>query len=444
MVTGRYRIRLGLVVLGLVLTAGFFTILERRFIEGGLYPHYASFRTDPMGTSVFYETLDRLGDYSVTRNLKPLHRLKGLDGESVILLLGYPRGELELLRAPGDSELLRAVEAGARLVITLNPELVPEMFKPSVPEPAEEWLEERRRIREEQLRRTSGEEKEKGSPDGGAGKEALEVAEEELERLEEEMPEQVGPLFTTRTGFDFSIPEGFERPAEGWKLTAGASLSPGGVPLELPFWRSQYRAEIRDPAWKAAALVGKKPVVIERPWGLGRIVVTTDSYFVSNESLHFEAGAEFLLWLLGDKRKVVFDETIHGSVESGGAMKLIRRYRAHGVFFGLFVCFILWAWRSASTLVPGYAGSETGPGSAGGQVAAEETAAGFIRLLRRSVPPSMLMLQCVKVWKESLITEPPPDTIRQIEKFVAAHGGDPKRHGIVETYLAISGLLRKR
>ena len=284
MLTRANRLRLGLILLGVLLLGGFFTVLERRFAEGGLYPHYASFRTDPMGTSAYYETLDRLEGIEVSRNLKSLNNLKELDGKTVILLLGYPREDFDNLRAPLNSEVMRAVDEGGRLVITLNPELVPEAFKPKLSEKEEDWVEERRRIREERMRRALEREQEKEESDGGDDRKEGDK-EDESERLEQEMVETAGPLFTTYTGFDFLTLEGFERPEGGWETESGEALASGGIPSELPNWRSQFRLKLIDPAWKSVALVDGKPVVIERQWGRGSIVVTTDSYFVSNESL---------------------------------------------------------------------------------------------------------------------------------------------------------------
>lgn len=443
MLTSGNMMRLGLLLLGVVLIFGFFAVLERRFAEGGLYPHYASYRTDPMGTSALYETLARLEPYEVSRNLKPLSEDKALDGETAILLLGYPREDFENLRAPLRSELLRAVEDGARLVITINPELVPEVYQPELSEREKEWGEERRRIREERMRRALGDGKEGSEGKDPEGRPKSEKDEAE-ERLEREMTDTVGPLFTVFAGFGLETLEGFQRPEGGWETFPGKTLSPGGMPAELPRWRSQYRFEIKEPGWQEVGLVDHRPVIIERSLGRGSIVVMTDSYFASNESLHFGAEPSFLLWLLGGKTKVVFDETIHGTTESGGAMKLIRRYRAHGVFFGLFVFLILWAWRSASSLVPGNDQQDRGLVVSGDTVVGEETGSGFIRLLRRSVPPSQLLAQSVELWKSTLKAELPAATNTRIEELLARHRRDPKRHGIVETYAAISALLRKR
>ena len=82
--------------------------------------------------------------------------------------------------------------------------------------------------------------------------------------------------------------------------------------------------------------------------------------------------------------------------------------------------------------------------SAGGAVVGEDTGSDFIRLLRRSVLPSALVPQCVKIWRESLSADLPTETADRVERLVTNHRRDPKRQGIVETYAAITELLRKR
>ena len=161
-----------------------------------------------------------------------------------------------------------------------------------------------------------------------------------------------GPRLTAKFGFEITNEDAFTRPEEGWETIPGKTVA-GVLPAEMPLWRSQDRFEAVAPGWQSAVLVDGKAVVLEQTYGKGTVVLASDTYFVSNEALHFGAEPDFLLWLLGGKTKIVFDETIHGTSETGGAMKLIRRYRAHGVFFGLIVFLVLWAWRSASPLVPG-------------------------------------------------------------------------------------------
>ncbi len=463
----------GLVLLGVVLVVGFYEVLEKRFSEGGIYPHYASFRSDPLGTSVFYESLAEIDSIRVSRNLTDLNSIRGLDAESAILLLGYPRDGFDDIRAPDHSPVMKAVEAGARLVLTINPGLVPEVFRPGISELEEDWTDRRRHIREERARReaeekaretaekkSDGKEGQNTSPTGKRTpdsertetpdtkskpeKEKEEEEEREERRLEEEMTAAMGPRFIDKLGFEVENPVAFTRPEEGWETEAGKTATGAPVPPELPLWRSQYRFKATDDSWETVATVEGKPVVIERRYGKGSVVLASDTYFASNESLHLGAEPDFLLWLLGGRTKIVFDETIHGTVETGGAMKLVRRYRAHGFFLGLVGFLVLWAWRSASPLVPGNEQMDRGLQGGAGAVMGEGTGAGLIRLLRRSVPVSGLLSRCVEIWSTSSVAEVPEKVRTSIAAVVERHRADPKHLSAVEAYRTITGLLRKR
>jgi hypothetical protein len=481
----------GLVLLGVFLVAGFLEVLEKRFAEGGIYPHYASVRSDPLGTSVLYETLDRIESLEVSRNVTDLNTIRGLDGESAILLLGYPRDGFDDIRAPDSSPVMKAVEEGARLVLTINPGLVPEVYRPGLSELEEDWIERRRRIREERARREAGE-KSKGDPspepEANGGKESRDPAvkptpaeetppgndpdkprtetaeesksenreetkdvtkeetkdEKEERRIEEEMNAVLGPRLIEKLGFEVGNPVAYTRPEEGWETGPGETASGAPVPAELPLWRSQYRFEPEDASWKAVLTVEGKPVLIERSYGKGSVVLATDSYFTSNESLHLGGEPDLILWLLGGKRKIVFDETIHGTVETGGAMKLVRRYRAHGFFLGLVGFLILWAWRSASPLVPGNDALDRGIVGTGGAVMGEATGSGLVRLLRRSIPATGLISRCVDLWSHSTTADAPEKVRAAIAAIVERHQSDPRRFGAAEAYRAIAELLRKR
>ncbi len=424
--------KLGLVLLGAAFAAGFFGVLEKRFSSGDFYPHYASFRSDPLGVSAFYESLEGLGGTTVSRNVTDLMAIRGLDGDTALLLIGYPRDRIEDLRAPDDSPVMRAVKEGARLVLTINPSLVPEAYQPRRSELEDDWLERRRRVRE-------------GSARGGKEEEKREQEKkDEEDRIEKRMEETLGPRFNRNLGFDVTSPSYERRPEEGWETEADESLPEAAAADGLPMWRSQYRLEGRDGAWRTALSVDGKAVVIERRYGKGSVVLASDSYFVSNESLHAGAEPAFLLWLLGGKSKVVFDETIHGSTETGGAMKLIRRYRAHGIFLGLLVFLALWAWRSASPLVTGSEELDRGLVGGAGAVMGEGTGSGFVRLLRRSVPASALLDRCVEIWRGSSSREMPSAARERLEGILRRHRDDPRRFGVVEAYREIAELLRKR
>ncbi len=433
----------GLVALAIGLAVGFFEVLERRFIEGGIYPHYASFRSDPLGASALFETLERHPDFEVHRNLTHLNQVKGLDPDTTILLLGFPRDAISDLRAPADSPVMKAVEEGARLVITINPELVPEKFRPIKSKEEEDWFERRRKLREKQNR-------EKFSPgekeidDDGKAQESEKADSETAAESEAKIFTTVGPPLTLKLGFQIASVDAFERPEEGWMPKAGKQFKKANPAFPFPDWYSQYRFEKPDKPWKIVGTVKNKPVVIERKFGKGTVVLATDSFFVSNEALHHNAVPEFLIWMLGGKSRIVIDETIHGTEEAGGAMKMIRRYRLHGIFFGLLIFVGLWAWRSASSLAPGSDDLDRGLVGGGEAVAGKETGSGLIQLLKKSVPTKDILGQCVEVWRRSSITKSPLSQTNEIEGIVSRHESDFRHFGVVEAYRDIVNVLRKR
>ncbi|MDA9922580.1 hypothetical protein OAK44_00760 [bacterium] len=430
---------IGLILLAAFLVSGFLEILERRFADGDVYPHYASFRSDPLGTSALYESFDRIDSLSVRRNIRHLNTIKDVDADSTLLLIGYPRDNFRNLRAPENSAVMKAVEDGARLVITANPGLVPERFLPTKTEEEEDWFDRRRKLREERNRK-------RGHPgkEDKADEDEEEKAEDEVEEeFETRMDEALGMRLTKKLGFQIESLENFERPDGGWELKAGRTVSGEKMKGELPTWYSQFRFEELSHEWAKVVVAEGGPVVIERNFGKGTVVIASDSFFVSNEALHLEPTPGFLEWIVGGKSKIIFDETIHGSTESGGAMKLIRRYRLHGVFFGLLVFVFLWAWRSASPLAPGSEELDLGLVGGGGTVAGEDTGSGFVRLLRGSVPPKQLIERCLAIRRESVTTEPQPEAAKAMDAIFARHQADPKKYGIVQAYREISGALRR-
>ena len=284
---------LALLALGFVLV--FMKVLEIRFSSGDVYPHYATFRNDPLGCSALYESFEALDNFSVDRNLKALTAISGLDGDTALFLLGLPWDEFERLRAKDDSPVVQAIkEKGARLIITLNPKMVPQTFRTRKPDEEEDWIERRRKLREERAKEKSG----------------GEIDEEDKKRIEKELEkdktEALGERFHKQLGVEIPDVEDFTRPDEGWETKPGKSIDPKGVPKSLPIWYSQYRLKPGNKNWKSALLVGKEPVVLERKWGKGSILIATDSFFASNEALHSGGDPEFLLWLTGGKSKLVF------------------------------------------------------------------------------------------------------------------------------------------
>ena len=124
-------------------------------------------------------------------------------------------------------------------------------------------------------------------------------------------------------------------------------------------------------------------------------------------------------------------------------MKLMRRYRIHGVFIGLLIVVLLWAWRSGSALAPGSEELDRGLDGAGSQVSGANREAGLTRLLKRSIPPSQLFSECLGIWKSSTRSIPPEQEQKK-EQILQSHLQNPKEYSAVRAYREMVALLRRR
>jgi hypothetical protein len=138
--------------------------------------------------------------------------------------------------------------------------------------------------------------------------------------------------------------------------------------------------------------------MIERRFGSGSVIVATDSYFVSNESMARERHAELLAWMVGPAHHVVFDEGHLGIVETPGVTVLMRKYRLHGLAAGLVVLAGLFIWKNSTSFLPLYA-EEKGRD----EVVGKEASAGLINLLRRNIGPGDVLRVCFDEWTKSLL-----------------------------------------
>ncbi len=474
---------LGFGALAVLLIGVFSRVLDMRFSSGEIYPHYSTQRSDPLGARALFDSFDRIDSFTVSRNITPLSRKNSFGDETALFLLGVPRSSIRSIRVRDDSPFLHAVEKeGARLILTIDPGAVPGAYTPVKDREEKDWFDRRRELLEKRAAEKKEAEEAKLKEETKAEDEAVEdggtkdedaVAEEDVdekekpikderdkvekkidewlehdeEEFERETRERFGLPILEQLGLEFGDPKSYERPDDGWETVSGAGAKSAGAPSVLPNWHSQFRLQFLEDSegdWNVIGEVDGDPVLIERKLGKGSIVVATDSFFASNEALHKGVGSEFLLWLVGDKRDLVFDETIHGTTQGGGAMKLIKRYRLHGFFIGLFVLVLLWAWRSATSLAPGNEMIDRGLLNDGAAVTGEESNSGLVRLLQRSIPSKDLLARCEATWRGSKQVNLKPQQEAELAQILAANKANPKSLDPVSAYRKVTELLRRR
>jgi hypothetical protein len=353
--------------------AGVVHLFLLRFEAGDSYPPYSSLRADPLGSKALYESLGSLEGITVSRNYQPLSKLAQYS-DATLFLFGMPASSLNWMR----KEEARALESfalgGGRLVLLLYPE----------------------------------------KPKAGPAQRTRDCGAAEKSGGEEKGPEKDAPGNSQGKKRDDRYDAGYLAPAERWKigitweeLPGGADAdrrmsavtAPGQHDLSDPVsWHSSLRFEGPGPEWRVLYAVGGKPVVIERAYGKGTIVLASDSWFISNEALVKERTASLLAWLVGTNSSVIFDETHFGIQESPGVAALGRKYRLQGLFAGLLVLAALFIWKNATSLVPP---GEGRPERSEAARAGRDSLAGLAGLLRRTIPPDGILAACVAEWKKA-------------------------------------------
>jgi hypothetical protein len=207
-------------------------------------------------------------------------------------------------------------------------------------------------------------------------------------------------------------------------------------------WHSGMVFTNLDSAWHIIYARGANPVLIERQFGKGSVVMATDSYFVSNEAMENDRHADLLTWLIGANQNVVFDEAHFGIVETSGIAMLMRKYRLQGLAAGLLLLAGLFIWENTGSLVPPHAELEQQE-----YIAGKDSAAGFVNLLRRSIAPRDLLATCFAEWKKSggPANQYSVTRQRQAEAAFQAENAPPSRdRNPIATYKKICSILETR
>jgi hypothetical protein len=391
--------RLGWIILLFVVCAalvfGIVRLFELRYEAGDVYPPYSSLRSDPLGTMAFYEAIAGLSRFTVERDLSAGDKMP--DGRG-LTYFNIATTITTWTNLPDDAfrELELFVSGGGRLVITL----FPQGAKSFLPDDDRE--------------RTPGKPKEKPLPRPNRDRWGIDFG---IIALEQARNEYTPADVKNNTGLP--LPDSLE-----WHS--------GIVITKLNSdWKVIYaRPTAQQPA----------PVVVERQMGRGTAVIATDSYFLSNEAMQRDRHADLLSWLIGPNRRVMFDEAHLGVTDNPGMATLMRRYRLEWMVAALIILAILFIWKNSVSLIPARIDMASAD-----YIAGKDTAAGFISLLRRGIPPQDLLALCFTRWKASAdaAARISPQRIKEAEQIIEAEKAQPaKVRDTVKAYRKIAQILQ--
>jgi hypothetical protein len=432
-----------MVVCGLFLAAalggGVVRLFALRFARGDVYPPYSTLRSDPLGASALYESLDRVPGLSARRYFE--RTFKENDGRGrTLMILGLEPGAPGELPRPEFATLQQFVLNGGRIVMA--------------------WLPEVRETRTER----------QPSSAAAAEKKAETKADDPKPPKKDDAPAKPKPVAGDKArpedpspgdkpdndwrglvqyasppvewGYQFKFQNLSTNDEGGVQFPAARPVgSTDGLPPRLTIHTALYFAGLTN-GWTTMYARDQLPVVVERRLGKGSVLLVADAYFFSNEALLKNREAGLLAWVIGGGREVIFDEAHLGVQTDPGVASLLRQYHLHGLFFSLLLLAGLFVWKNASSLVPPH---ETPAGGAPG-VTGRDAMTGLVNLLRRGIPRTEILNRIFEEWRKTRQRS----TLKRalwpaIETLIREENARPPRQRQpVATYRAISALWQRR
>jgi hypothetical protein len=444
---------------GAVFLFGIVRLFTLRFEAGDVYPPYSTLRADPLGAKVFFDALKTLPGIEAARGFRSIVKLKP-DGGAAFFVLGLST------HAQWDEEEVKAVEsfadAGGRVAVTFAPVLgkpseaaqepeqkaAPKPTPTAKPSPSKKAAS--KATPKPAAEKKSRSKKFKNDDEDDDRDEEIESAQLGLDALAnrwnieavygkplDDEKKKVEAVSTARDAGDAHV---------SWHSILAFRVENSSQQSKAPWWNHFAETPLTrwllsphrfGEDWRVIYKFRGKPVIVERPWGRGTIVLASDSYFLSNEAMRRERHPSLLAWLGGSQRRVVFDETHFGVEENPGIASLARKYNLHGVVFALVVLAALFVWKNSTSFVPPL--DENANDSE--VVAGKDSAEGFVNLLRRSIAPRELLKTCVAEWRRTFGHRGDLREKLSAIESIAADDSFAKAREVTATYQKIAQLL---
>ena len=370
-----------------------------RFEAGDVYPAYSSLRSDPLGSRAFYKSLENINASVVSRNYQTLKNLKFKE-RTALFYSGIAVMDSESVSSEWLKVFDRLTDKGGRLLLS---------FLPVEKKPAD-WRMPRCARATEKVKDEKKAHPEDG-PDASENLSGQDLVENDSNPSSND-DNKPRPAASGQASDSFDNCISLK---EQWGLTLAFAEKPSdtavnhsddlsqshfkGLPDSISWHTALYFDELED-VWRVIYAADEKPVIIERPYGKGSLVLAADSFFLSNEALRSERYPELLTWMIGKSTYVVFDETHFGILKHPGVLSLIKNYRFQWFIFTVAILALLFIWKNSAYFVPPLKNSRSRQSK--DFVSDREATQGLISLLRRNIPKRHLLQTCVQEWERSI------------------------------------------
>ena len=392
-----------LVLLLIAFLSGVGHLFVLRFETGDVYPAYSSLRSDPLGTRVLYESLENFGNIGLRRNYHFLKSLKPEPG-TTFFYLGTSAADVELVPKALIEVFDRLSKSGGRLVLSFLP-----------------------------VSKKNGK---KANPEGESGSPQPENVASKNESNEKN-PVSIKKQWGVGFEFNQNLPV-----KDGGYLALDAVSNRQDLPPVIS-WHSNLYFDLLDESWQVLYTSKGHPVMIERPFGEGSLVLCADSFFISNEALQSERHPQLLVWLLGRNSTIIFDEAHFGIYKQPSVAILLRHYRFYRILWVLTVMALLFVWKNAVYFVPPRKDEDS---SGVDVVSDKDYTRGLIAMLRRNIPDSEILQVCVREWEQTFKNDKhfEPDVFERVKEILRTQTlSSKKKMKAVDGYRKINRTVQR-
>lgn len=362
-------IMIGFLVLFFTFSA--YKIMSMQYRKGDIYPQYSSLRHDPMGTSIFFQSLKKMG-YKVETIME--ERLpENVDPQNTILFSLSPSF---FISKESREEIISFILRGGRVFVSdKHDNRLMSFFDTHI---------------------LSGE--------NNNNKRKNDNNEQKDER--NAIPEEI---------FNFAN--------ERLKVFNKSTLK-----SNWPKSKTVYKFKEQD-------------IIILLNHGKGDIIISSETYFISNESLVKEPPVRFLTWIMNGRKRVMVDEFHHGISYKKGISFLLKKYNLYWFIAYLILIFFLYLWHA----LPYFQNPLPRPST--GNFNTQSSLHGYTQLLTKTIPKNKLLDICIDQWikgsKNRFLMERNKKAIKHIKDKIELTSMD-KDEELISKYNEISNIIKEK
>lgn len=426
---------------------GIVKLFTLRFEVGDIYPAYSSLRSDPLGTKALYKSLESLENIHVDRNYRSIHQFDTGDA-CCLFVLGAKNDDLSYIKRDTIEKYELFLTNGGRMVFS---------FLPVQPQSPEE-----NRTKEEAEVKSDEQIEENDCPENDSTDNSESEGDDAIKSRDKDpyisLADHWGVAFEYLESFnndETKAPSSIEKkglsqnkPVPPWHTALYFTFPDTNEPGNIKPNNNKPENNVIENSWRVIYSAHGHPVIIERDFGKGTIVFSSDSYIFSNEALLKNRHSDLLSWFIGNHSYIIFDESHLGIKENIGVAGLIRKYNLYWLIFGGLIFSALFIWKNSSHFIPPT--KDDSDIQTIKYASTRDYAAGLTSLLRRNIGPKEILNVCYAQWKKSSaysrrVLQGQTDKMATIKKIAEpSHEKLPKQQETVQSYQAISKILSKR